>query len=661
MGASRSYCTSRVLAEKHRAIASRDRRPLWKRVWKGRLATVMLGVITALSAGASPVTRAETQNASSKNEGQDRPTPPVAPADTPKGDPQVPPIAPADTPKGQNPPPPVAPADIPPGGTPAPDLDAPKRDPAAPSDFQKKARPSGDDAKEEVEGPLLEALSLRYKFVERYSIDENAKPELIKQYRVATRDTSKIVRDRPQSAPEQTDDTLQTIYTERVAQVNRIGLATDTVRRYDKVFSKSAARAPVMTPPYLQGLTILYRRRPKQRPEVLTLQADRTLRGAEYAEISGEVFLPQLEVLLPRTPVRVNDKWEIAPEVAHEVFGELPDVVGYELIGSLLEVSKVAAGKPLTAVIGIRGQFKLPQGQSAFNARLNFTFANPPAPPAAENAKKDDPRSRLARGGADRGIVEARGWITRALMVQVLVRLSDEGNGRLKNTVTRELDVERRLLADAPDASGAQVAALQVPKPLPVADETNSWLLYDDPAGRFHFSHPQELQITGSTANQIDLMNPRPIGGHDVLVIMQKPRGDDSSGANAFRDPAQLRRILEEQWAANKTEATLGPAGWLPPDEWAQFKRKVFRIESAVNPPLSDQGQGKRFYEDDYLVEMTSVPKRSVVFRSFTERDDHVSFRNQVESVIKSFQFGSTEKRATAVQALPSLTPPPTQ
>ena len=42
---------------------------------------------------------------------------------------------------------------------------------------------------------------------------------------------------------DRTEDLLQTIYTERAAQVNRLGVATDTVRWYEKVRSRTAAHA----------------------------------------------------------------------------------------------------------------------------------------------------------------------------------------------------------------------------------------------------------------------------------------------------------------------------------------------------------------------------------------------------------------------------------
>ena len=86
----------------------------------------------------------------------------------------------------------------------------------------------------------------------------------------------------------------------------------------------------------------------------------------------------------------------------------------------------------------------------------------------------------------------------------------------------------------------------------------------------------------------------------------------------------------------------------------------MYRIESAVDTPASDRGDGKRLYTDDYLVELSS-PTRTVVFESMTERDDHIVFRSQVESMIKTFQFRPAEVRPTAAPVSTSPSPSSTQ
>jgi len=662
MGVMQSFRASRVVGEECRAIRCLEHGPLWKRERNGRLAAVMFGFLATVSAAPALTTRAEARNSAPKNEEQERPAPPVAPADTPKGETLAPPVAPQDAPKVQTPAPPVAPQDTPRGETPAPPFDAPKEAPGARSDIQKKASAGRDGEQEEGGDQTVEALSLRYRFIERYStVDDPTRADLVNQYQVATRDTVKVMRETPQAAPARSERTLQTRYTERAAQVSRLGVAMYTVRRYDKVRGSNAVRAADMKSPFLQGLKILYRRRPKQKPEVLSLVDGRSLREAEYAMISQEVFLPQLADLLPRKDVRVDDEWEISRDVARALWSELNDSKEFELVGTLKKVTKAAKGNSLIAVIGIQGQFWVADSPSAFNSEISFTFelpkADSPAAPTAEKSKEAGGRSGSVRPKSQKGIVEARGWITRALMSQVLVSQIDEGNSRLKETTTRELDVHRLTMAAALALTGEQVAPVEVPNPLPAPNEANSWLLFDDPAGRFNFRHPQELEIKSVGVLGVELNNSQLLGSHDALYIFLKPKGEDPNGNEAFRDPAQLERMLEARWAEAKVKATRGPSGKLPPGEWAPFKRTVYRIESAVDTPDSAQGNGKRIYTDDYLV--TLGPARTVVFHSMTERDDHVAFRGDVESMIKSFQFGPAEGRAPAAPASPSSTSPP--
>jgi hypothetical protein len=636
MGTTRNFWASRVADQDRRATRCPEHPPLGRRQWNGRLTAAMFGFLAAVSAGPVLSTRADAQNSPPKNEEQERPAPPVAP--------------PGDPPKGatQTPPPVAPPGDTAKGQTPAPPLDAPTGELAAPSDLQKKAAPVPDAAQEAAEA---QALSLRYHFVELYGIAADpTRPSLLTQYRVATRDTRKMMREKQQGAPERSEENWQIIYTERVAQVNRLGLATDTVRRYDTVRNKNAARAPVMNPPLLQDLTILYRGRPTEKPEILSMNRDRQLREAEYVEISGEMFVPRLASLLPRVPVRVEDTWEVTRDAIRPLLRDLNDSKEFELTGTLIRVSKEASGSSLTAVIGIQGQFWVMDSPSAFNSQIVFTFELPkPDPVAAEKSKT----AGAARASTQKGVVEARGWIKRALMSQVMVSLIEDDNSRLKNTLTRELDLERRLMAADPDAAAGPVKPLEVPSPLPAADETNSWLLFADPLGRFEFRHPQELEPRSVGVLGVELVNSRPLGGHDVLCVLLKPKGEDPNGNEAFRDPAQLERMLVDQWKASKVEATRGPVGWLNREQWAP--RKVYRIESAVNTPENERGDSKRIYTDDYLV--TLSPARSVVFKSMTERLDHVEFRSQVESMIKSFQF-TPEKRASATPSSPTSTPP---
>ena len=69
------------------------------------------------------------------------------------------------------------------------------------------------------------------------------------------------------------------------------------------------------------------------------------------------------------------------------------------------------------------------------------------------------------------------------LMAWVVSNPIDDGDGRLKQTVTYELNLERRRNAVTSDAAGTQNILLTIPEPLPVADEANSWLVHKTPSG----------------------------------------------------------------------------------------------------------------------------------------------------------------------------------
>jgi hypothetical protein len=600
-------------------------------------------VIQALTA------RALAQDAPPKNREQQPPVPPVAPADTPKGQTPAPPVAPQEPPKAE---------------TPAPPFDTPKKESSAPADLQKQAPPGQTDAQPDAMDDV-DALSLRYRFIERYSIiPDPARPDLKSQYRVAVAETAKMMRDVPQRAPENSETKRLTIYTEAVAGVDRIGAATQTVRRYDDVSTRGVLAIQAMKPPFLQGLTILYQRRPREQPDVMSLTSDRRLREEEYMVIAQEVFMPQLAELLPRTALRVNDKYEIPRDTAHRLWAQEPDSADYELIGTLVKISKADSGKSMVAVFEIKGQFTVLAGPSAFNSRIFFTFDPPKAgSPAAGTTEKSKDVGGVASApgiGTRRGVIEARGWITRAMMSQVVVGLEPSGSGRLKVTTTRELDVHRATMEEAEAMTKKPVDPVVIPNPLPLADQTNSWLVYRDPAGRFEFQHPEQLEIVSADpALGVELKTSRRTGGDDALLIFLRPRSEDANGLTAFVDPAQLERIVDARWERGKesiqTKSARGPAGWLRQFERDTPPRKVYRIESAVDIPDTPQGPGKRIYTDDYLVELG--PSRKLMFESMTERDDHVAFRTQVEAIIRSFRFLEVPGRSSAGTTPAAATP----
>src|SRR5262249_10646408 len=60
----------------------------------------------------------------------------------------------------------------------------------------------------------------RFKFIERYAVEPNkAKPEVLSQYQVAMLETIKRTTEKSQGAPDRSETTFRTVYTERAARV----------------------------------------------------------------------------------------------------------------------------------------------------------------------------------------------------------------------------------------------------------------------------------------------------------------------------------------------------------------------------------------------------------------------------------------------------------
>lgn len=500
-----------------------------------------------------------------------------------------------------------------------------KAPPAVPRVPQTKAEPAaGSDD--------VEALSLHYRFTEHYAPTPDPNhPELITQYRVGARETTKVSRENPGGAPIRAESVRQTIYTERVAKASRGGDLTDAIRRYDKFFYKDYTDPKAgYHPPKgaFQGLTLWVNERPGLSPLVIKLAPERPLQEFEYDTIVTLVSPSRLKGLFPPTPVRIGDTWRIPLPATIVILPELPDAEGYSIEGTLVEVHKAQQDRAHEAVMEIQGQFTTIDGPSAVNARMTFLFTSPVAKPSAEATEKAAPRPRT-----NPGLVDARGQITDLRMARVLTSLIPETDGRLQQTTNYELHLARE-----PTAGGGDPATLlPLPEDTPKPDETNSWILYDDPAGRFHFKHPQDLKLnTRSPDVDVEIRNIQ--GNHvDVFGLQLQPTEANTERERLFRDPEYHRRNLLSNWKKQGQDVVKGPIGWLPEADWAPYKRKVYRIEAALRPQGAAPNT-QRVYGDCYLAVFPS--NKSFFVTTMTMQDPHVPFRDQVESVIKSFDFG---------------------
>ena len=476
-----------------------------------------------------------------------------------------------------------------------------------------------------------DALSTRYRLIEKYALSANpATPEVLTQYQVATRETIKMAREQPQGTPMRDERVYQVIYSERPAKITNNNGVTDTVRRYEAFRVQPAQEFQRLKIPMLEKLTVWYRLPTNQPPQIFSLTRDRSIREAESGAIASQIYFPQLVTILPTTAKRIGDTWRVPRSAVRALLGIVPQDDEYELTASLKEIRK-GAGSTSTAVIAVTGHVAVNFVETAVNARLMFSFdpknspKRDPAPPATGGA---------AGGSGTPGEVEAHGSIDEVRMALAWAAPLPDGDGRLKQSIVREVVAGRR---PQPPASEAIIVPTIEPDPASIT----SWPVYDDPEGRFHFLHPQYLRVPPNgliNPDQIALFDQRPAGTDLIAIDYQLPTKDPIKDRQLL-DPDYHHRQLEQEWKKKKETVLAGPKGWLPEAEWAPLKRKVYRIEAALIP--SDDPNAKRIYFDYYLVIFER--NQSFALTAMTTQDPHVDFRKQVEDVIKSFDFGTSD------------------
>ena len=486
-----------------------------------------------------------------------------------------------------------------------------------------------------------EALSARYHFMETYSAaGDPARPELLNQYQVGCRETVKVTREKPQGAPDHDESVLQTIYTERVSKVTKEGLVTEVVRRYDKSNFRTTVEMRPLKLKWLEGLTILYRLQNREMPMVQSLTS-RILRQQEYEQIGLQSYLPLLTTIFPKQPSRKGDSWPLARGAAWALIGVQPAEEDFGLIAEVVEIRKNEPGPSMTAVINVKGPCLVRQGPSAINAQVYFTFEpSVPATPArdrsgagVEPAKDQTTTKSAALDKKTQGVFDARGFINKISLAQEVTTPLPGSDGRFKQSVRREVLLERR------KSTGA--APLEIPNPLPEPNEQNSWLLFDEPQGQFHFLHPQELRPT-PVPGGIRLLDLRP-EGPDMIQINLVPKSQDPQKDRLAADPVQEKKLLEEEWRKSGVKVVAGPAGWLPDAEWGPFKRRVYRIEAGLIKEDDDASPPtERTYMDRYLVQFPRNEVMKVTAMTTRERD-HPEFRTMAENIIRKFEFGPSE------------------
>lgn len=458
-------------------------------------------------------------------------------------------------------------------------------------------------------------LSTRYQFEAlQGSSSEKGQAGETGQYRVATRDTIRVVDEVPQGAPERRETTEQTIYSERPAEPGGAGKAV--VRHYEAYRGPTDPSAKPSRRSLLEGLTIWYEPRSEGAPRVLSLTEGRGLRVDEYqAIVVRQVFLPELRTILPSSAVRVGDRWTISRDGTRVLLGVAP-ARGEPLAGTLVEVRQAAQGPNWEAVLSVSGRVRLPHGDTAVNAQMTFAF-----PPPGEAG------ARPAEGDA---LVQARGSVSELRMASTSV--SPQGpNSRLRQMVTRELVLGCQM--------GDQGRPLTVPPSPPEETEENSWLVYDDPQGKFHFRYPQEFRMLQAPDEfSVELLRPRP-GGRDILELLLIVKTGEAEVDRMNRDPNFQLKVVKQEWEERGFSMVAGPQKWLPEADWNPLKRKVFRAEQVALSKAKTPGtKDVRVHCDLYLVLFGKDD--SLMVRTMTSQDPPTAYRQQVEAVLKSFDFG---------------------
>ncbi len=509
---------------------------------------------------------------------------------------------------------------------------------------QPAATPGADSAGGENEL----ALSYRYRFSEKYDVAEDPnRPDVIVQYQVGAIETVRVETEKANGAPAREEVRYKTIYTERPAKVGRQGEVVDAVRRYDSFRVASARPDHARYARFFKDLGVWYHLRPGSVPEFICTTKDRPIRLDEYNMMVEQTSFPRLMAVMPppSRPVRIEDTWQISRNGALALLGRLPEDGEIQLEGTLVEVRKAAQGTAHEAIVEITGEIDDNLGIGTLDARVTFVFEPPPAPVAvaapAPGAPAGEDRGRKA------GILEARGYISKLQMGRRLSEPIDR-DGRLQRIGTRELILGRRLL---PGTGGSQVAPLNVPAPPPTADQANSWILYDDPRGRYHLRYPQEFRARVDLTGQLDLVR----GSKDPdLLFVDAPGKDNPLLGRAKTDPQAFVKSLHDEWTTRGLETIgRGQTGWLPEKDWAPRHRKIFHFEEAYRDPASNA----RLYLDAYLI--LTNRSEGFWFQGLTRRDDHIVFRNDIEKILATFDPGPSEPGAAAGPGAAAASPSP--
>lgn len=477
-------------------------------------------------------------------------------------------------------------------------------------------------------------LISRYRFSERYTnVPSPSDDAMIGQYRVGIRESlqeddskaqSPAKRGEPKGAEpakkrvpqENLVQETSLIYVERPAEVSGLGQVKSLVRHYERARLTTTATNQLPGPHSLEGMTILFRPQTDDLPEIVNLTPEKPLRESDYRFAALQLFVPNLTVLLPPSPLRVGDTWPIS-KLGVRTLVEGQRILSGGLVGTLVDVRTEENTDQMLAVLDISGRIVVQRGtvaiRMAVRAQLEFAFSR---------AREEE--GKPARPSREEGTIEARGGITRLSMAVNGTAMSDHAQRDIK----RELVFERQLTGSG--------RPLELPETLPQPTEENSWLTYVDPENRFFFQHPQELHqpqeygLTKTTApGVVELMHIRFGTGRDWISLDFQPKSD--------RKAEDIHKSVFDDWKNKKLDVLEGTVGWLPEGAWPG--KRVYRFEAVIlGRGRSAQGV-ERVHFDGYVVQLKGNDGALLV-QSTTAQDAPLAFRKDVEAMLRTFQIG---------------------
>lgn len=459
-------------------------------------------------------------------------------------------------------------------------------------------------------------LNTRYRFRERYSMPGATAIEgAIGQYRVAFRESATTSVERARAAPARRDLTIQAIYEERPAEISPLDdrQVVAAMRRYETVRFDPEPERPPGTPPLFEGLTLWFKDRPGDLPMILSLTPKRPLRDREYLFAAKQVFVPDLTFTLPDLPVRTGDLYRVSRVGSEALLGGT--VYEGTLEGKLLNIRPEAQSSPgkMLATFDISGRAVVELGPAEVHAQVRFLCS--PATAATSTARVP--------------IMDTPGQITRLALAYELDSGPQRGGGESAPT---RMSLRRELVLERTTSDPGRPLAIPGTPPVPTPE--NSWLTFTDAKGRFKFQHPQDLQPQPvPEVDAVRLIHPRR-PGPDLVTLEVRPSGR-----------LNFEKVRDEWFAAQKADGiqtVAGTAGPLPAIDWPGVK--IYRFEAAMTPAAGGAAGAGRVHFDGYVIQ--TGRDEGLYVEAATMQDPPAAFRQQIEAMLKTFQFeGATQTR----------------